>query len=73
MVCALNRTVLNDIPSVGYRVFWLCPQQAVKLESKINTKDWILENEFLRVIVDEKTGEFGSIFDKIHNREIEKS
>jgi alpha-mannosidase len=60
----------NDIPSVGYRVFWLCPQQAVKLESKINRKDWILENEFLRVIVDEKTGEFGSIFDKIHNREI---
>lgn len=60
----------NDIPSVGYRVFWLCPQQTGKLESKINRKDWILENEFLRVIVDEKTGEFGSIFDKIHNREI---
>ncbi|WP_375515648.1 alpha-mannosidase [uncultured Nostoc sp.] len=60
----------NDIPSLGYRVFWLCHQQAVKLESKINRKDWILENEFLRVIVDEKTGEFCSIFDKIHNREI---
>jgi alpha-mannosidase len=60
----------NDIPSVGYRVFWLCPQQTVKLESKINRKDWVLENEFLRVTVDDKSGEFCSIFDKIHHREI---
>ncbi|MDZ7961991.1 MAG: alpha-mannosidase [Aulosira sp. DedQUE10] len=60
----------NDIPSVGYCAFWLSPQQAVKPEQKINTKDWILENEFLRVIVDDKSGEFCSIFDKIHQREI---
>lgn len=60
----------NDIPSVGYRVFWLCPQQVVKPKPRINRKDWILENEFLRVIVDDKSGEFCSIYDKIHNREI---
>ncbi len=83
----------NDIPSVGYRVFWLCRQQKAKPEPTISssefdqketekdhpylsllesdsTKDWILENEFLRVIVDCKSGEFCSIFDKVYQREI---
>jgi alpha-mannosidase len=74
----------TDIPSIGYRMFWLCPQPE-KNQSNIRTslleldsekektltqKNWILENEFLRVIVDFKTGEFCSIFDKIHQREI---
>jgi len=83
----------NDIPSVGYRVFWLCRQQAAKPDPALSPsefdqkdtekdhlrppllesdsrKDWILENEFLRVIVDCKNGEFCSIFDKVYQREI---
>lgn len=88
----------TDIPSVGYRVFWLCRQQTAKPkdaifpsefdlkdtekcqpnistsisedEKTLNKKDWILENEFLRVIVDSKSGEFCSIFDKVNQREI---
>ncbi len=80
----------TDIPSVGYRVFWLCRQQAAKPEtekyqSNISTsllesdsdseniftrKDFVLENELLQIIVDSKSGEFRSIFDKIHHREI---
>lgn len=65
----------TDIPSVGYRVFWLCPQQPKQPEpavfsNSLDLKDWILENEFLRVVVDSKTGEFSSIFDKINNREV---
>ncbi len=85
----------TDIPSVGYRIFWLCPQQTTQhelelkhpeknqpniktslleldseKEKTLTQKNWILENEFLRVIVDFKTGEFCSIFDKIHQREI---
>ena len=42
---------------------------------KANTstpKDWVLENELLRVIVDAETGNLCSIFDKVHNREILK-
>ncbi len=35
-------------------------------------KDWVLENELLRVIVDAETGNLCSIFDKVHNREILK-
>ncbi|MBW4576190.1 MAG: alpha-mannosidase [Aphanothece sp. CMT-3BRIN-NPC111] len=92
----------TDIPSVGYRLFWLCPQEAVTVdnttsnprkgtksqehwhnktsislfdshseEGKIFTeKDWVLENELLRVTVDFKTGDLCSVFDKIHSREI---
>ncbi|MBW4632815.1 MAG: alpha-mannosidase [Iphinoe sp. HA4291-MV1] len=92
----------NDIPSVGYRVFWLCRQQVAKSDTAVfasrfdlkgteipqlnirisllesdsdnektfTRKDWILENEFLRVIVDFKSGEFSSIFDKVNETEI---
>jgi len=41
--------------------------------SQINSleqKDWVLENELLRVIVDSNSGDLASVFDKINNREI---
>jgi len=69
----------SEIPSVGYRCFWLCHQDSVGCvsdsvthHSPINTPppNWILENEFLRVTVDNQTGDFRSIFDKINQREI---
>jgi len=79
----------TDIPSVGYRLFWLCPQQDAPETEKsqdnisrsllepnsdseniFTRKDFVLENEFLRVIVDSKTGDCCSIFDKINHREI---
>ncbi|NER51641.1 MAG: hypothetical protein F6J92_34370 [Symploca sp. SIO1A3] len=34
------------------------------------TKDFILENQFLRVVVDPKTGDLSSVFDKIQQREV---
>jgi len=39
-------------------------------DDKKLTEDWSLENESLRVIVDRKTGDLYSIFDKIHQREV---
>jgi alpha-mannosidase len=67
----------KDIPSIGYRVFWLYHKQntnqsKTSIPKSNSIKDWILENEFLRVIVDCKTGEFCSIFDKVNQREIVK-
>ena len=35
-------------------------------------KDWVLENEFLQVIVDSETGNLSRIFDKSNNREVLK-
>lgn len=33
-------------------------------------KDWVLENEFLQVIVDVETGNLSSIFDKVNQRDV---
>ncbi|HEY9597313.1 MAG TPA: glycoside hydrolase family 38 C-terminal domain-containing protein, partial [Cyanophyceae cyanobacterium] len=66
----------TDIPSVGYRIFWLCrcvdkPGRDVNLSvPSLQDKDWVLENEMLRVVVDPDTGDLSSVFDKIHQREI---
>ncbi|KOP25929.1 alpha-mannosidase [Hapalosiphon sp. MRB220] len=75
----------SDIPAVGYRVFWLCPCQvknvhnitqsgdtklSLQKQEEISPKRLTLENEFLRVIIDEQTGNLASIFDKVDNREI---
>ena len=92
----------NDVPSVGYRLFWLIPQTAENLDpalvnlqiapesnksgnhtiyivakkssfsqnNNLIPKDWVLENQLLRVIVNPDTGNLASIFDLINNREI---
>jgi alpha-mannosidase len=59
----------DDIPSVGYKVFWLVPSQQ-RQATTITPKDFILENEFLRVIVNPETGDLSSVFDKSQQREI---
>ena len=63
------------IPSVGYRVFWLAPgSKGTKTENRVlencARENWTLENQFLRITVDELTGEFSSIFDKVNQQEI---
>jgi len=61
----------NDIPSVGYRIFWLCLGEESGLSKEsFSDQDWILENEFLRVTVEAKTGNLCSIFDQKNNKEI---
>lgn len=62
----------RDIPSIGYRVFWLCPLAAGNSQFPIPKfpDDFVLENEWLRVVVDPDTGDLSSVFDKIHQREV---
>ncbi|MBE9226428.1 alpha-mannosidase [Phormidium sp. LEGE 05292] len=94
--------VAHDLPSVGYRGFWLCPRQAEMLDlplvegenpaesnrtanhtiyivaknelvssnDNFGAKDWVLENEFLRVEVSGETGNLGRVFDKVNQREV---
>ncbi|MDF5717253.1 MAG: alpha-mannosidase [Rhizonema sp. NSF051] len=59
----------SDIPSVGYRVFWLCPNLEEQKEQLLPNK-FTLENEFLQVVVDEQTGDLSSVFDKVNNKEV---
>ena len=84
--------VAGDIPSLGYRIFWLCPANPKNDHSSAHPDDsktglqkqehfdpksrdainrvFTLENEFLKVIVDEENGDLSSIFDKVNHREV---
>jgi alpha-mannosidase len=62
----------KDMPPFGYRVYRAVPVgrevQAEKTSLTVSSKG--IENEFLRVIVDEKTGWITSLFDKRTKREM---
>ncbi|MFN6496294.1 MAG: alpha-mannosidase [Nostoc sp. DedQUE01] len=58
-----------DIPPVGYRLFWLSPSPSSSLSSP-SSAEWVLENEFLRVLVNPDTGDLLSVFDKTYQREV---
>ncbi|MEH2227659.1 alpha-mannosidase [Nostoc sp.] len=67
----------TEIPPVGYRIFWLSPSlsstdgiNCVSPSSPPLFPDWILENEFLRVVIDPDTGDLSSVFDKTYQREV---
>ncbi len=75
----------SDIPPVGYRVFWLCSCQvenahnitqsedtklSLQKQEQFSSERLTLENEFLRVIIDEQTGNLASILDKVNHREV---
>ncbi|NJL62259.1 MAG: alpha-mannosidase [Methylacidiphilales bacterium] len=75
----------ENIPAIGYKIFWLCPKKLEKSNRVAQINDTILlqknqitltpenialENKFLRVIVDKKTGDLTSIFDRINHKEI---
>ncbi|MFM7364703.1 MAG: alpha-mannosidase [Cuspidothrix sp.] len=55
------------VPSIGYSIFWLSPSSP---QPKIFPKNWILENQYLQIQVDPKTGDLKSVFDKTQQREI---
>ncbi|MBG1264137.1 alpha-mannosidase [Nostoc commune] len=75
LVCQLSKSstllfLATEIPSVGYRIFWLSPSSASSPSSPPLLPDWILENEFLRVVIDPDTGDLSSVFDKTYQREV---
>ncbi|MCM0592164.1 MAG: alpha-mannosidase [Gloeotrichia echinulata IR180] len=59
----------SNIPPVGYRLFWLSPTSSLPPSPPL-PPDWILENEFLRVLINPETGDLSSVFDKTHQREV---
>ncbi|BAY97892.1 glycosyl hydrolase 38 protein [Tolypothrix tenuis PCC 7101] len=59
----------SDIPSVGYRLFWLVPTSSLPSSQQLPS-NWVLENEFLRVTVNSNTGDLASVFDKTQHREV---
>ncbi|MCP6761501.1 MAG: alpha-mannosidase [Fischerella sp. CENA71] len=75
----------SDIPPVGYRIFWLRPCQlenahnttqfedtklSLQKQEQFSSERLTLENDFLRVIINEQTGNLASVFDKVNNKEV---
>ncbi|OLP19431.1 alpha-mannosidase [Leptolyngbya sp. 'hensonii'] len=58
-----------QIPSIGYRVFWLCPGEKQPESVPVATRP-MLENDWLRVEVDLTTGNLLTVFDKVQQREV---
>ncbi len=65
--------VAENIPSIGYRIFWLCPSNKTPaIIKKTDSKDYRLENKYLKVWINPETGNIDSIVDKTNQKEIIK-
>jgi alpha-mannosidase len=60
----------HEIPSVGYRFFWLCPSAERPDGDWKRPEDFGLENEFLQVVIDAQTGNLSRVFDKSAQRDV---
>jgi alpha-mannosidase len=61
---------LADIPSVGYRMFWLCPTQHEPEPLEPENHGYTMEHELLRVVIDPQTGNITSLLDLVTQKEV---
>ncbi len=70
----------TDLPSVGYRLFWLTPKNpllggvpvgggGLTMET-LASSDFIFKNQYLQVEINPITGDIDRLFDRIQQREI---
>lgn len=60
-----------DVPAIGYQLYWLTPEDRIPAnQSDITPKNWILENHYLQVEVDQQTGSVTQIYDKVAQRQV---
>ncbi|WP_299488960.1 alpha-mannosidase [Acaryochloris sp. IP29b_bin.137] len=60
-----------EVPAIGYQLYWLTPVENVQSDPPdIIPKNWILENDYLQVQVNEQTGELDQIYDKVAQRQV---
>jgi alpha-mannosidase len=63
----------TDLPSVGYRLFWLVPgdnDRANAATETLGSSDFIFKNQFVRVELNPQTGDIASIWDEVNQREV---
>ena len=60
----------EDIPAIGYRLLWLCPTEDNQFRELEDKNNFVLENELIKVIVNQQTGDLDSIWDKREKREV---
>jgi alpha-mannosidase len=62
----------TDLPSVGYRLFWLIPHcfRQVSSTETLASSDFIFKNQFIVVEINPETGDIASIYDRINHRQL---
>jgi alpha-mannosidase len=60
--------VAVTVPSIGYRILWCAPADAQT--PALPPDGWCLENDHLRVTIDDSTGDIAHLFDKSHQRDV---
>jgi alpha-mannosidase len=60
----------RDIPSVGYKVYWLLPNKDIVHNENQKEQNFNLENPDIKVIINPNTGNIDSIYDKTNQKEI---
>ena len=58
---------IAKVPAFGYRVYWLIREPPPNVKNSLKINGNILENDFIRMEIDEKTGYIGKLYDKIHD------
>jgi alpha-mannosidase len=60
-----------DLPSVGYRLFWLAPTPLQPIDTEaVAPSDFIFKNQFVEVEISPETGDIASIYDLLNHRQI---
>ncbi|MDS3862010.1 alpha-mannosidase [Thermosynechococcaceae cyanobacterium BACA0444] len=71
--CHQAETVITfwlwDVPSVGYKVVWLCPQASFSPPAN-PPLGFVLENGFLQAEINPQTGEINNLYDKLNQRAV---
>ncbi len=62
----------ENIPSIGYKVFYACLSNRKQQEIKLSQKDFILENDQVKIEVDQNTGEISTFYDKVNQKQVFK-
>ena len=62
--------IAEDVPSYGYKVYYLKKESKPSLSENGLSSNNIIENEYFKIIVDSDNGWIKSIYDKINNKEI---
>lgn len=60
----------EKIPSIGYKLFWLFPDDKLANTNVKNREDFVLENQYIKVKIDSKTGNIESLFAKIQEKKL---
>jgi alpha-mannosidase len=65
----------EQVPALGYRCFWLMPADGFWKNSEDQDEEtegdrYVLENQYLRVMIDPQTGGISSLFDRLQQREL---